>query len=250
VNHLEKFMEKATRGARQDYLATVKGDVHDIGKNLWRSSFRTTGTRMINLGIKVLRRLDSGIQKHQPDAIGLPAAGEERAADGGDGRRFEVGWSAGADSGGGAALSENIRATRLRRAMGAGVLAKDAMTGLRLMNLLMDPAEREAICGHIPAAARRRWRSRRWKLRADDAHPQRQGADDLPIPPAPYLDRRVRDVPQLAEVWSYIQSVHAVWPALDTKAISKKTCWRTTKKRWNCSGHGALKEQAAEIHGR
>jgi 5-methyltetrahydrofolate--homocysteine methyltransferase len=27
---------------------------------------------------------------------------------------------------------------------------------------------------------------------------------DLPIPPAPYLDRRVRDVPDLAEVWSYI----------------------------------------------
>ena len=27
---------------------------------------------------------------------------------------------------------------------------------------------------------------------------------DLPIPPAPYLDRRVRDVPNLAEVWSYI----------------------------------------------
>ena len=27
---------------------------------------------------------------------------------------------------------------------------------------------------------------------------------NLPIPPAPYLDRRVRDVPNLAEVWSYI----------------------------------------------
>src|SRR5438128_9859271 len=27
---------------------------------------------------------------------------------------------------------------------------------------------------------------------------------DIPIPPAPYLDRRVRDVPQLAEIWSYI----------------------------------------------
>jgi 5-methyltetrahydrofolate--homocysteine methyltransferase len=27
---------------------------------------------------------------------------------------------------------------------------------------------------------------------------------DLPIPPAPYLDRRVRDVPQLVELWSYI----------------------------------------------
>src|SRR5438128_10662836 len=27
---------------------------------------------------------------------------------------------------------------------------------------------------------------------------------DVPIPPAPYLDRRVRDVPQLTEIWSYI----------------------------------------------
>ena len=27
---------------------------------------------------------------------------------------------------------------------------------------------------------------------------------DIPIPPAPYLDRKVRDVPHLAEVWSYI----------------------------------------------
>src|SRR5439155_17324095 len=27
---------------------------------------------------------------------------------------------------------------------------------------------------------------------------------DLPIPAAPYLDRKVRDVPQLSEIWSYI----------------------------------------------
>ena len=27
---------------------------------------------------------------------------------------------------------------------------------------------------------------------------------DIPIPPAPYLDRRVRDVPHLPEIWSYI----------------------------------------------
>ncbi len=27
---------------------------------------------------------------------------------------------------------------------------------------------------------------------------------EIPIPPAPYLDRKLRDVPQLAEVWSYI----------------------------------------------
>src|SRR4029453_12783224 len=27
---------------------------------------------------------------------------------------------------------------------------------------------------------------------------------DVPVPAAPYLDRKVRDVPQLSELWSYI----------------------------------------------
>ena len=45
VNHLEQFMEKsATEKRRQVILATVKGDVHDIGKNLVEIILKTTAT--------------------------------------------------------------------------------------------------------------------------------------------------------------------------------------------------------------
>src|SRR5262249_12822948 len=54
VSHLEKFMEKAS-GARKGkvILATVKGDVHDIGKNLVEIILSNNGYEVVNLGIKV-----------------------------------------------------------------------------------------------------------------------------------------------------------------------------------------------------
>jgi 5-methyltetrahydrofolate--homocysteine methyltransferase len=73
VNHLEQFMEKADTAARgKIVLATVKGDVHDIGKNLVEIILNNNGYQVINLGIKVppevlIRR----IREHKPDAIGL-----------------------------------------------------------------------------------------------------------------------------------------------------------------------------------
>ena len=46
VNHLEQFMEKADTATRgKIVLATVKGDVHDIGKNLVEIILATTATR-------------------------------------------------------------------------------------------------------------------------------------------------------------------------------------------------------------
>ncbi len=54
VNHLEQFMEKADTAARgKIILATVKGDVHDIGKNLVEIILGNNGYEVINLGIKV-----------------------------------------------------------------------------------------------------------------------------------------------------------------------------------------------------
>jgi 5-methyltetrahydrofolate--homocysteine methyltransferase len=107
---------------------------------------------------------------------------------------------------GGAALSENYTRNRIAPSYGRAVCyAKDAMTGLRLMNQLSDPAEREGVLrAHTyaeagPAAAA-----------AVEALPPmteiRSGKvrTNLPVPAAPYLDRKVRDVPQLAELWSYI----------------------------------------------
>ena len=54
VSHLEQFMEKADTAARgKIVLATVKGDVHDIGKNLVEIILSNNGYNVVNLGIKV-----------------------------------------------------------------------------------------------------------------------------------------------------------------------------------------------------
>ncbi|MEJ7608995.1 MAG: cobalamin-dependent protein [Bryobacteraceae bacterium] len=54
VSHLEQFMEKADTAARgKVLLATVKGDVHDIGKNLVEIILSNNGYDVVNLGIKV-----------------------------------------------------------------------------------------------------------------------------------------------------------------------------------------------------
>src|SRR5437879_12007115 len=73
VNYLEGFIEKAETAARgRIVLATVNGDVHDIGKNLVEIILTNNGYTVINLGIKVLpETLIQEFQKHQPDAIGL-----------------------------------------------------------------------------------------------------------------------------------------------------------------------------------
>ena len=73
------------------------------------------------------------------------------------------------------------------------------------MNQLMDPAARAGGAGR---ASRQRWRPwpRRWrpKRRRPPTARSAKVRTDIPIPPAPYLERKVRDVPHLAEVWSYI----------------------------------------------
>ncbi len=73
VNHLEQFMEKSETAARgKVILATVKGDVHDIGKNLVEIILANNGYEVVNLGIKVPPDiLIRACQEHRPDAIGL-----------------------------------------------------------------------------------------------------------------------------------------------------------------------------------
>src|SRR6185295_5662237 len=54
VSYLEQFMEKSETSSRgKVILATVKGDVHDIGKNLVDIIFSNNGYTVVNLGIKV-----------------------------------------------------------------------------------------------------------------------------------------------------------------------------------------------------
>ena len=73
VAHLEQFMEKTETSMRgKVLLATVKGDVHDIGKNLVEIILANNGFRVVNLGIKVPpEQLIQAVREHQPDIVGL-----------------------------------------------------------------------------------------------------------------------------------------------------------------------------------
>src|SRR6185503_8252941 len=73
VSYLEPFMEKVEGSQKATIvLATVKGDVHDIGKNLVDIILSNNGYRVVNLGIKVPPAdLVKAVRDHDPDAIGL-----------------------------------------------------------------------------------------------------------------------------------------------------------------------------------
>jgi 5-methyltetrahydrofolate--homocysteine methyltransferase len=74
VRFLEPFMEKKGGATAKGtmVLATVKGDVHDIGKNLVDIILTNNGYRVINLGIKqTIDTILSACEEHKADAIGM-----------------------------------------------------------------------------------------------------------------------------------------------------------------------------------
>ncbi|WP_419730846.1 methionine synthase [Lichenicola sp.] len=73
VAHLEPHMERVEGQQRGTIvLATVKGDVHDIGKNLVDIILTNNGYRVWNLGIKVpLADMLAAVREHKADAIGM-----------------------------------------------------------------------------------------------------------------------------------------------------------------------------------
>src|SRR5271168_4662476 len=209
VGHLEQFMEKAdTEKRAKVLLATVKGDVHDIGKNLVEIILKNNGYDVINLGIKVPpEELIRAHREHQPDAIGLSGLLVKSA------QQMVITASDLREAGitvpllvGGAALSDKF--TRLKIApqySQAVCYAKDAMTGLRLMNELSDPARRENVLQqhtHVGAAVLDEPALEPLAAAGEERSPHIR--TDLPIPSVAYVERKVRSVPDLNEVWSYI----------------------------------------------
>ena len=73
VAYLEPLMEKKERGQKGTMvIATVKGDVHDIGKNLVDIILTNNGYKVINLGIKCpIETMIHATQEHTVDAIGM-----------------------------------------------------------------------------------------------------------------------------------------------------------------------------------
>jgi 5-methyltetrahydrofolate--homocysteine methyltransferase len=130
-------------------LATVKGDVHDIGKNLVHIILKNNGYEIVDLGIKVApEALIEAVKKVAPHIIGLSGLLVKSA------QQMTVTAEDLTAAGitipvlvGGAALSPKFTATKIATRYDGPVLyAKDAMTGLELANGLQGkPDQREAL---------------------------------------------------------------------------------------------------------
>lgn len=153
VAFLEPYMEKSEDNAKGTMvLATVKGDVHDIGKNLVDIILTNNGYRVINLGIKVPvdTMLESAVT-HKATAIGMSGLLVKSTLVMKEnlqlmkGREIEIPVVLG-----GAALTRRYVEHDLREIYGPNVAyAEDAFAGLRYMERL---ANGIPLAGEAPAA--------------------------------------------------------------------------------------------------
>jgi 5-methyltetrahydrofolate--homocysteine methyltransferase len=122
-------------------LATVRGDVHDIGKNLVDMIVSSNGFHVVNLGVRQTPEdIIAAARKHRPDAIGLSGLLVESA------RAMKEYVEAFAEAGltipvicGGAALTRRYVEAELRPVYSGHVYyAKDALQGLKIMRGVLD----------------------------------------------------------------------------------------------------------------
>ncbi|MCZ2154090.1 MAG: methionine synthase [Bryobacterales bacterium] len=209
VAHLEQFMEKSDVVARaRIMLATVKGDVHDIGKNLVEIIFANNGYEVINLGIKVPPEvLIQEFRRTKPDAVGLSGllvkSAQQMVATANDFR--EAGINAPLLVGG-AALSERFTLSKIAVAYKAPTFyCRDAMSGLSTLTRITDETTREETLRNATIT----------EAPSDLATPSPIAVNtstersakvrtDVPIPAVASFERQVRQVPDLREVWSYV----------------------------------------------
>ncbi len=213
VAHLEPHLEKSESSTKGTIvLATVKGDVHDIGKNLVEIILGNNGYRVVNLGIKVPpEELVRACREHAPDALGLSGllvkSAQMMVATAQD---LKAAGIACPILVGGAALTNKFTRTRIAPEYdGLVVYAKDAMSGLDLANQLRDDGKRADLAARLakeaaqfvgsggPAAARE---SGRVFTKAALRH-------DFPIPQPPDLKRHVLADYDLDAIFAYINPV-------------------------------------------
>lgn len=150
VSYLEPKMDKSASASRgKVILATVKGDVHDIGKNLVEIIFANNGFEVVNLGIKVPpEQLVAAVRQHQPDIIGLSGllvkSAQQMVTTAEDLQRAGVHTPMLV---GGAALSRNFvdRNIAVAYEQGTVAYANDAMAGLELARSIVDPQAHERL---------------------------------------------------------------------------------------------------------
>ncbi|MFB7958373.1 methionine synthase, partial [Streptomyces sp. NPDC056045] len=212
VAHLEPHMEKSdAQGKGTIVLATVRGDVHDIGKNLVDIILSNNGYNVINLGIKQpVAAIVEAAEEHHADVIGMSGLlvkstvimkenleelnQRKLAAD------FPVIL-------GGAALTRAYVEQDLHELYEGEVrYARDAFEGLRLMDALV------AVKRKVPGAVLPELKQRRVPRRETAVLQVEEPAEgvrsdvavDNPVPAPPFWGTRVVKGIQLKEYASWL----------------------------------------------
>ncbi|MFF5372899.1 methionine synthase [Streptomyces sp. NPDC013187] len=245
VAYLEPHMEKSdAEGKGTIVLATVRGDVHDIGKNLVDIILSNNGYNVVNLGIKQpVSAILEAAREHSADVIGMSGLlvkstvimkenleelnQRKMAAD------FPVIL-------GGAALTRAYVEQDLHEIYEGEVrYARDAFEGLRLMDALI------AVKRGVPGAVLPELKQRRVPTKATAQVSQADEAQgavrsdvavDNPVPTPPFFGTRVVKGIQLKE--------YASW--LDESALFKGQ-WGLKQNR---TGEGPTYEELVETEGR
>ena len=202
---LEPFMEKTgDEGRGTMLLATVRGDVHDIGKNLVDIILTNNGYRVVNIGIKqTINQIIDGANESNADAIGMSGLLvkstvimkenlEELTARGLD-QRWPIVL-------GGAALTRAYVEQDLASMFPGEVrYARDAFEGLRLMDSIM-AVKRGEEGASLPPLRERRVANTRIKAEEAPVDTKRSDvASDNSIPTPPFFGSRVIKGIQLSD---------------------------------------------------
>ena len=233
VRFLEPFMEKKGGATAKGtmVLATVKGDVHDIGKNLVDIILTNNGYRVVNLGIKqTIDAILGAYEEEQADAIGMSGLlvkstlimKENLEVMNERGIKVPVVL-------GGAALTRKYVEDDLKSLYKGNLFyARDAFAGLHTMDRLMSGVGQEETAKAAAAAASGNGNSAEevedlvgeeaklgirkstmprgvTRTSGDTTHTTRSAvATDVTIPQPPFLGSRVvREIP-LEEVFAYV----------------------------------------------
>ncbi len=206
VAHLEPHMEKVEDDAGKGtlVLATVRGDVHDIGKNLVDIIVSNNGYTVINIGIKQpINAIIEAAEQHGADAIGMSGllvkstlVMKDNLAELnrlGLGQKYPVLL-------GGAALTRTFVEHDLQELFEGEVrYAKDAFEGLALMDAVM--AVKQGVEGASLPEPRRRRHVKVEVAEPEDADDVRSDvARDVDVPEPPFWGSRVVKGIALADV--------------------------------------------------
>lgn len=244
VAYLEPHMEKSdAEGKGTIVLATVRGDVHDIGKNLVDIILSNNGYNVVNIGIKQpVSAILEAADEHKADVIGMSGLLVKSTVIMKENLQELNQRKLAADYPvilGGAALTRAYVEQDLHEIYEGEVrYARDAFEGLRLMDALI------AVKRGVPGATLPELKQRRVPARESavlEVEEPEEGvrsdvAVDNPVPAPPFWGSRVVKGIQLKE--------YASW--LDEGALFKGQ-WGLKQAR---AGDGPTYEELAETEGR